>query len=327
MANNAEYEVMWVEKYRPKTLEEIVNQRHVVNRLKGFVKSGSLPHLLFSGPPGTGKTSAVLALARELFGEELASYNILELNASDERGIKTVREDIKEFARTAPVGGAPFKIIILDEADNLTSDAQQALRRTMERFVRTSRFALLCNYPSKIIEPIQSRCAIFRFSPLSKEDILKRLAEIAKLEKVSASEEVLEEIFHISEGDLRKAINLLQTASAAGGHKITKELVYEVSGLLHPKDVREVLTLALKGKLDRARKLLFTLMVDKGISGVDIIRQMGTEITSLNLNPNELIAVMSEIAEVDFRLAEGASEDIQITALLARIASVAGQKP
>ena len=321
MISNNDYEVMWVEKYRPKTLDEIVNQKSVVERLKGFVKKGSLPHLLFSGPPGTGKTSAILALANEIFGPELAQYNVLELNASDERGIKTVREDIKEFARTAPVGGASFKIIILDEADNLTSDAQQALRRTMERYVKTSRFALLCNYPSKIIEPIQSRCAIFRFSPLSKEDVVKKLKQICNSEKLTISDDVLEEIYYIAEGDLRKAINLLQAVSATGKDNITKEVVYDIAGLLHPNEIREIIKMALKGDLTKARRKLFSLMVDKGISGTDIIKQMGNEVMQLEDIPdNKIVKIMDAIAETDYRLTEGASEDIQILALLAKIA-------
>ncbi len=321
MANSVDYEIMWVEKYRPKNLDEIVNQKGVVERLKGFVKKGSLPHLLFSGPPGTGKTSAILALANEIYGPELAQYNVLELNASDDRGIKTVREDIKEFARTAPVGGASFKIIILDEADNLTADAQQALRRTMERYVKTSRFALLCNYPSKIIEPIQSRCAIFRFSPLSKEDVVKKLKQICKAENVNAPDDVLEEIYAIAEGDLRKAINLLQAVSATGREKITKEIVYEIAGLLQPEEIREIIYLSVRGELKKARGKLFSLMIDKGISGTDIVKQMSSEVLQFeDITEQKKVKIMDAIAETDYRLAEGASEDIQILALLARMA-------
>ncbi len=158
---------MWTEKYRPRRLKDIVSQEENIRRLQGFLDSGSVPHLLLSGPPGTGKTTAVLALAYELYGSQNVTQNVLELNASDERGIGTVRTQIKSFARTMPVGGAEFKLAILDEADQLTRDAQQALRRTMERFTRTSRFALICNYPSKIIEPIQSRCAILRMASSS----------------------------------------------------------------------------------------------------------------------------------------------------------------
>ena len=191
----------------------------------------------------------------------------------------------------------------------------------MEWYVKTSRFALLCNYPSKIIEPIQSRCAIFRFSPLSKEDVVKKLKQICNSEKLTISDEVLEEIYYIAEGDLRKAINLLQAVSATGREKITKEVVYDIAGLLHPNEIREIIKMALKGDLTKARRKLFSLMIDKGISGTDIIKQMGNEVMQLEDVPDKkIVKIMDAIAETDYRLTEGASEDIQILALLAKIA-------
>ncbi|HEX69475.1 MAG TPA: replication factor C small subunit, partial [Candidatus Bathyarchaeota archaeon] len=197
--------MMWTEKYRPRTLDEIVDQEEIVSRLKGFVKARNVPHCLFAGPPGTGKTTAALCMAHDLYGENFANY-IMELNASDERGINVIRETVKTFARTIAIGEVPFKIFILDEADNMTADAQQALRRTMERYTETCRFILIANYSGRIIEPIQSRCAPFRFTYLPPEKIAERLRFIAEKENVELQDTGLKAILDISGGDMRKAI-------------------------------------------------------------------------------------------------------------------------
>ena len=310
-------DIPWVEKYRPKRLDEITGHEEIVKRLKNYVKRKSMPHLLFSGPPGVGKTTAALCLARELFGENWRD-NFLELNSSDERGIDVIRTKVKDFARTKPIGDAPFKIIFLDESDALTSDAQNALRRTMEKYSDICRFILSCNYPSRIIPPIQSRCAIFRFSPLKKEDIAKKIREICEKEGLTIDEKGLDAIIYVSEGDLRKAINVLQTAATVSKN-ITDEIVYKVASRARPTEVRQMMNLALEGKFNEARDLLYKLMIDWGMSGEDVLVQMFREIPNLDIDERKKVAILEAIGECDFRIVEGANERIQLSALLAKL--------
>jgi replication factor C small subunit len=312
-------ELLWVEKYRPKSLDEIVNQREVVERLKVFVKERNMPHLLFAGPPGTGKTTAAHALAHDLYGENYRQY-VLELNASDERGINVIREKVKEFARSRAPEGIPFKIVLLDEADNMTGDAQQALRRLMELYTASTRFILLANYPSKIIDPIQSRCAFFRFTPLSRDDVVGRLRYIAEREAVEYDDEALDTIYEISEGDMRKAINILQAAAAMG--RVTVEAVFKVVGMARPREVREMIKLALSGDFTKAREVMRKLMLEYGLSGEDVVRQIHREIFSSELNiPEELRVMIADyLGEIHFRLVEGSDDDIQLSALIAWLA-------
>ena len=236
-------EEIWIEKYRPSNLSEVVGQTPVTSRLKNYVKERSMPHLLFAGPAGTGKTTCALALAKELFGE-LWKHNLHELNASDERGIDVVRGKIKEFARTAPLGEDGFKIIFLDEADALTGAAQAALRRTMEKYSRTCRFVMSCNFSSKIIEPIQSRCAVFRFRPLKAEDVERYLKFVAVKEELNIDKEAYESLTYLAQGDLRRAINGLQMAAAAKVD-ITPDVVYQAVAAARPEEVKEALEMSL----------------------------------------------------------------------------------
>lgn len=306
----------WTEKYRPRCLKDIVGQKEITTLLRAYVKEKNMPNLLFAGPPGIGKTTAALALARDLYGENYRE-SLLELNASDERGIDVVRGKIKDFARTVSLSEVPFKIIFLDEADSLTNDAQNALRRTMELHVNVTRFILSANYSSKIIEPLQSRCSVFRFRPLSADECKEMIERVAHAEKLKVDKEALEALLYVSEGDMRKAINALQGASLHSS-TLTSESVYKSAARAEPAEIKEMMELALARKFIEARKKLHQLMISYGMSGEDVLIQMYRTIDSLQLTEREKVTVMDKIGEYNFRLVEGANEIIQIEALLAQ---------
>ena len=314
-------ELLWVEKYRPKRIADIVDQEEVKNRIMQFIKTGNMPHLLFHGPPGTGKTTMALAIAHELYGD-LIHENVLELNASDERGIAVIRERVKEFARTAPMGKVPFKLVILDEADNMTSDAQQALRRLMEMYAANTRFILIANYVSRIIEPIQSRCAIFRFRPLPKEAVLARLKYIAEQENVEVTDDGLEAIWEISQGDMRKAINTLQ-AAAALGKVVNAETVYKALGKISPTVIRQIIEEALYGNFSEALSKLYRVVKEQCADPMDIVKMIHREL----LSPMSIIKapeylktkLIYLVANSHYRILRGSDELIQIAGTLAKI--------
>jgi replication factor C small subunit len=305
---------IWTEKYRAIKLNDVVNQKHVIDRLKAWVKDKSIPNMLFAGSAGVGKTTVALALARELFGEGWRQ-NFLELNASDERGIQVVRENIKNFASTMPMGAA-FKIVFLDEADALTPEAQQALRRTMERFSSSSRFILSCNFSSRLIDPIQSRTAVFRFKRLGEADVKEYMERIIKGEGLKSDAEGLRAIYEISEGDLRKATNLLQAASAIG--IVSRDNVYGAASQAKPRDISEMVSLSINGDFSGARKKLYDLTITQGISGDDIIRSIHREVLKIDLPEKTKLELIEKIGEYEFRLNMGSSEEIQLQALLAQ---------
>jgi replication factor C small subunit len=307
---------MWTEKYRPRSLDDIIDQEEIVNRLKSFVKAKNIPHCIFAGPPGTGKTTAALCLAHDLYGPGYYEH-VMELNASDERGINVVRETVKTFARTRSIGEVPFKILILDEADNMTSDAQQALRRTMERYTETARFILIANYSGRIIEPIQSRCAPFRFTYLPEDQVIKRIQYIAEQEGLTITDDGIKAIIEIGGGDLRRTINVLQTA-ASTGKPIDEETVYSVVGRANPADVREMMLTALNGDFIKARNKLRELLLKYGLAGSDILAQIHGEVFRLNIPERWKVKIMEIIGETDYRLLQGSNEEIQLSALLAR---------
>jgi len=311
-------EEIWIEKYRPSNLSEVVGQTPITSRLKNYVKERSMPHLLFAGPAGTGKTTCALALAKELFGE-LWKHNLHELNASDERGIDVVRGKIKEFARTAPLGEDGFKIIFLDEADALTGAAQAALRRTMEKYSRTCRFVMSCNFSSKIIDPIQSRCAVFRFRPLKAEDVERYLKFVAVKEELNIDKEAYESLTYLAQGDLRRAINGLQMAAAANVD-ITPDVVYQAVAAARPEEVKEALEMSLNNNFAGARERLDTLQITYGLAGEDVLRQMHRSVRDLEVPDTIKVQMIEKLAEADFRLSEGANARIQIEAVIANFA-------
>ena len=308
----------WTEKYRPKSLGEVAGQKDIVDSLKAFVKARNMPNMLFSGPPGVGKTTCCLALAHEMYGESI-SGNFLELNASDERGIDVVRGRIKDFARSVSLEGVPFKLIFLDEGDALTSDAQQALRRTMESNSSVTRFIISANYSSRIIEPIQSRCAVFRFMPLDAKDVRKALEHAAKSEKLKVDEKAYDAIFYISEGDMRRALNILQGCAIHSDH-VTDELVHKTSSRATPKEVRTMVDLALKGNFMQARETLDKLIITYGLSGEDVLFQVYREIPKLEIAETDRMRLIAAVGECNFRMVQGANDRIQMEAMLAQFA-------
>ncbi|MFC7156471.1 replication factor C small subunit [Halomarina halobia] len=308
---------VWIEKYRPQSLDEVFGQEEIVSRLQSYIAKDDLPHLLFAGPAGVGKTTSATAIAKEIYGDDWRE-NFLELNASDERGIDVVRDRIKNFARSS-FGGHDYRIIFLDEADALTSDAQSALRRTMEQFSNNTRFVLSCNYSSRIIDPIQSRCAVFRFAPLSDEAIAGQLRAIAENEGIDVTEDGLDALVYAAAGDMRKAINGLQAASVLGG-TVDEEAVFAITSTARPEVIEEMVRTALDGDFIAARSKLDTLLTEEGIAGGDVIDQLHRSVWEFGLSDREAVRLMDRIGEADYRITVGANEQVQLEALLASLA-------
>ncbi len=312
--------VIWTEKYRPKDFSEVKGQDAVVSKIKAFVEQKNLPHLLFAGPAGVGKSSLSLVVARQLFGETWRD-NFLELNASDERGIDVVRIKVKDFARTKAIGDVPFKIIFLDECDALTKEAQQALRRTMENYAGTCRFILAANYSSKIIDPIQSRCAVFRFKPLPKEDVFHIIEGIARDESLKISSAAKDALFVVSEGDCRRVENILQSCAAMGDN-VSEELVFSLASFAQPKEIKGILETAINGDFLKARKSLLDVMLRYGLSGLDLIKQVQKEVWNLDLDSRKKVSLVDKCGEIEFRMVEGADEFVQLEALMAFFSAI-----
>jgi len=309
---------IWTEKYRPKTFEQIKGQSEIVDRARAFVETRNMPHLMFTGPAGTGKTTLSLIIVKKLFGDNWRS-NYLELNASDERGIDVVRQKVKNFARTKALSEVPFKIIFLDEADALTREAQQALRRTMENYTETCRFILSCNFSSKIIEPIQSRCVVFKFRPIEQKEITEIITEIAKNENLKIDDKAVERLFEISEGDCRRIINVLQSIASVK-KDITEESIYEIVSMTKPSDIKLILEAAISGNFIQSREKLLETMLKQSLSGLDMIKGIQKEVWNLGIEDKLKIKIIERCGEIEFRLVEGSDEFIQLESLIASLA-------
>jgi replication factor C small subunit len=312
---------VWIEKYRPQSLDGILGQDSITERLKEYIRQDDLPHLMFAGPAGTGKTASAQAIAKEIFGENWES-NFLELNASDQRGIETVRKTIKNFADKDWRGRSDnnkARLIFLDEADALTSEAQGALRRTMEQYSHNVRFILSCNYSSQIIDPIQSRCAVFRFSPLGDEAVEAQVRQIAANEDIELTEEGLDALVYAAGGDMRKAINGLQ-AAAVMGETVDEEAVYAITSTARPEEIKGMVERALEGDFTAARSQLDDLLTESGIAGGDIIDQLHRSVWEFDIDDEAAVRLMDRVGEADYRITAGANEQIQLEALLASLA-------
>ncbi len=315
---------IWTEKYRPKKFDEVKGQEEIVKRVSSFVKQKNMPHLMFAGPAGIGKTTLSLVIARQLFGDTWRQ-NFLELNASDERGIDIIRHKVKDFARTKAIGDVPFKIIYLDECDALTTESQQALRRTMENYTQTTRFILSCNYSSKIIDPIQSRCAVFRFQLLEKEHVFVIIDSIAKEEELKIDDKGKEALYTVSQGDCRRVENLLQSCAAISD-RITEDVVFSMASVARPKEVKEFLQLAMSNKFVDARGKMLDVMLNYGLSGLDVLKQIQKEIWDLELDGRAKMKLIDKCGEIEFRMTEGSDEFVQLEALLSQVALAGFEK-
>lgn len=308
-----------IEKYRPKKLDEVIGQEEIVKRLKQYVISKNIPHLLLSGPAGVGKTSASIALAKELYGIEWSS-NFMEINASDDRGIDVIRHRVKDYAAVSSIGNVPFKIIFLDEADALTKDAQGALRRTIEKFTSSCRFILSCNYSSKIIEPIQSRTAVYRFKRIQPNAIIERCKYIANKENIKIESEALEAIAYISEGDCRRAVQILDTSRLTSENNIiTVKDIYQVSSYIEPKLITDIIKKALSREFFSSLTLIENLIME-GLSADDILKQLMSRAMELNVPDKRIIVELVDIiGEADWRISEGANEIICFKQMIAKM--------
>jgi replication factor C small subunit len=306
---------IWTEKYRPRTFDDVKGQDQIVQKVRAFVSQRNMPHLLFTGPAGTGKTSLSLVIARELFGEHWRE-NFLELNASDERGIDVVRTKVKDFARTRAIGDAPFKVIYMDECDALTKEAQQALRRTMENYTSTCRFVLSANFSSKIIDPIQSRCAIFRFRPLPEANMRLLCGHIVKAEGLALGKGAEDALVKVADGDCRRLANILQSAAALGD-SVTADAVYTLASHAKDEEVIGMLEAAIAARFHEARGMLLDVMLKYGMSGLDIIKQIQPAIWKLKIDDRKKVQLIDRCGEIEFRMVEGADEYVQLEALLA----------
>lgn len=299
---------VWIEKYRPGTLEDVIGHDKTIDRLSRYVDDTEVPHMIFAGPPGTGKTAAIVAFAREVFGSSW-KQNMMEMNASDERGIDTIREKVKRFARSSPVGEADYQIIFMDEADQLTKDAQASLRRIMEEFSDGTRFFMSCNYPNQIIEAIQSRCSVFRFGRLTNGDIRHIVNRVVEEEDLEIEEEARTKIIESSKGDARTAINALQSSSFDG--VIDSESVSVSLGTVNEELIEDIVDLAISGKADDAMEKLDTELLKEGASSNVMADSFLRVIKRKEMPAPGKMKILDKLGEVDWRVRQGANPGVQ----------------
>jgi len=305
----------WIEKYRPQKLEDLVAHDEIVSTIRKLVDANRLPHLLFYGPPGTGKTSTILAVAREMYGANMRSM-VLEMNASDARGIDTVRNEISNFAGTRKLFSTGIKLVILDEADNMTRDAQMALRRVIEKYASNARFCIICNYASKIIPALQSRCTRFRFAPLKTELVVGRVKDIIDKEELEITEDGLNAVLRLGEGDMRKVLNILQSSSLANNRKVDEAAVYRCTGKPTEEDISACRNALMEESVSEAFKVIRNLQVTKGLALVDILHSLHDELKSVKFPPSMRVHLLKHMSEIEFNLASGTSETLQLGALV-----------
>lgn len=311
MTSRVSSNLPWIEKYRPTSLQELIAHEEIIQILNKLIENNKLPHLLFYGPPGTGKTSTILACARQMYGEKYSSM-ILELNASDDRGIDVVREQIKEFAGTKNIFSSGVKLIVLDEADAMTQDAQSALRRVIEKYTSNTRFCLVCNYVNKIMPAVQSRCTRFRFSPLRSDQIISRLNDVIRLENVNVTECGKQAILQLAGGDLRRVLNLLQSTQMAYPDSVNEETVYLTAGAAIPSVINQMLQSLLNDTFDNAYKHILKAITDFGYALCDILTEITRLLNGIVLPDAAISYLMDKLSDIEFRLSQGASEKLQL---------------
>ncbi|XP_046561286.1 replication factor C subunit 5-like [Haliotis rubra] len=306
----------WVERYRPKKLEDLISHADIINTIERFVAEERLPHLLFYGPPGTGKTSTILAVAKQIYSPKEFNSMVLELNASDDRGIGIVRNQILSFASTRTIFKSGFKIVILDEADAMTRDAQNALRRVIEKFTENTRFCIICNYLSKIIPALQSRCTRFRFGPLSTHQMVPRLEHVIAQEGINVTEDGMKAVVTLATGDMRKSLNILQSASMAY-EEVNEDNVYTCVG--HPlrRDIENIVNWVLNENFTAAYNNISHLKVAKGLALQDILTEVHQYVHLVDLPIHVRVYLLEKLADIEYRLASGTSEKIQLSSMIA----------
>jgi len=300
----------WVEKYRPSTIDEIMSHEHILNTIEHLIQAGQLPHLLFYGPPGTGKTTTALAVARQMSGKAWKSMT-LELNASDERGIGVVRDRIKTFASTQQMFSKGLKLVVLDEADSMTNDAQFAMRRIMEAYTKNTRFILICNYVNKIIPAIQSRCTRFRFSPLENIAIENRMRQIAEFENVNLQEEAVQTIIDLSTGDMRKCLNILQSTHQSFS-EVNNENVFTCTGAPPPEKIDKIWNNLFTANFSEGLKNIKQLMEEGGVALSDVATLIHKKVLMAEMCASARCFILSELGNLEHRLSHSSCDTIQI---------------